>query len=163
MHFDYEITAQDYIASQILYRGLHKRRKRIDAALAWILGGVMFIVLPYNERPFTWSSSVLALMGAWWIYCGVAGLFPSLHLKRAYRRSELAGKKFKADVGQDEFSVSGDEYSWRVKWTGVKVKGESEKVFLLSGPAMFIFGKKYLTEDQQRELRTFAGLPSLDR
>jgi hypothetical protein len=91
------------------------------------------------------------------------GLFPSLNLKRAYRRSELAGKKFKADVGQDEFSVSGDEYSWRVKWTGVKVKGESEKVFLLSGPVMFIFGKKYLTEDQQRELRTFAGLPSLDR
>ena len=163
MQFEYKIGIDEYVAAQVLYRKLHSRRKRLDAAIAWVLCGVVMIILPYNERPLTWSSSLLALMGVWWIYAGIMSLFPILYFKRSYRRSDLAGRTFKTNVRQDDFEVSGDTCSWRVKWAGVTVKGENQAVFLLYGPTMFIFGKKYLSEQQQGELRAFAGLPDSGR
>ena len=91
MQFEYKIGMDEYVAAQALYRKLHQRRQRLDAAIAWVLCGVVMIVLPYNERPLTWSSSILALLGAWWIYAGTMSLFPILCFKRSYRRSDLAG------------------------------------------------------------------------
>jgi len=94
-----------------------------------------------------------------WIYSAVASLFPARYFRRAYLESDLAGKSFNADVGEDGFEVTGDQCSWRVRWPGVRVKGENEQVFMLySHGTMFIFGKKYLNSEQQEHLRRLSGL-----
>jgi hypothetical protein len=73
--------------------------------------------------------------------------------------SELAGKTFRADLNEDGFDVAGDTCSWRVKWQGVRWNGENERVFMLySQGTVFIFGKQYLTTEQQTELRSLSGL-----
>ena len=78
---------------------------------------------------------------------------------RAYQRSELAGKRFQAEIDVDGFDVTGPLNSWRVRWEGVRLKGEDERVFVLSsGGTLFMFGKKYLSNEQQDELRRLSGL-----
>ena len=78
---------------------------------------------------------------------------------RAYPKSDVVGKGFKAEVDEDGFEVTGDQCSWRVRWPGVRVKGENEQVFMLhSHGTLFIFGKKYLNTEQQEHLRGVSGL-----
>jgi hypothetical protein len=78
---------------------------------------------------------------------------------RSVPESRTGGKTFKADLSEEGFEVSGDECNWRVRWRGVRVKGENESVLVLYGAnTVFIFGKKYLSHEQQQEFRKLAGL-----
>jgi len=70
----------------------------------------------------------------------------------------VVGKRFKAAVDEDGFEVTGDQCSWRVRWPGVRVKGENEQVFMLHSHGTFIFEKKYLNTQQQEHLRRVSGL-----
>ena len=159
MHFEYEITSDEYVAAQLLYHKLSGGRKRVQSAVCWFLTGLSLIFVAWSKRVLDWAPIVLAAIGAWWICAGVASLFPSRYFRRGYRTADLAGKRFNADVNEDGFEVTGDVCSWRVRWSGVRVKSESERFFLLySAGTIFIFGKKYLNSEQQAELRRLSGL-----
>jgi hypothetical protein len=129
MHFEYEITVDEYVASQLLYHKLRYRRGPAERAIWWILVGSFFIVIGWSERVLNWAPTLLVAVGAWWIYAGVATLFPARYFRRAYQRADLAGKKFKADVNEGSFEVIGDLCTWRVQWPGVRLKNENERVF----------------------------------
>jgi len=95
MTFEYEITTDEYAAAQTLYHRLSGGRKRIQNAVLWILVGAFFIVVAWNQRPMDWAQFLLSMMGAWWIYAGIANLtLPARHFRRSYLASELTGKKF---------------------------------------------------------------------
>jgi hypothetical protein len=159
MQFEYEITADEFVASQLLYYKLSGGRKRVERALYWILAGFFFVVIAWNEGSHNWAPILLALTGACWIYSGVGNLFPARYFLRAYPGSGVAGKKFKADVSEDGFEVIEDSCSWRVRWSAVRLKGENERVFMLySQGTIFMFGKKYLNSEQQQHLRRLSGL-----
>ena len=59
----------------------------------------------------------------------------------------------------DGFELAEEFCNWRVQWSAVHLKGENERAFILcSYGTIFMFGKKYLTADQQEELRKLSGL-----
>ena len=120
MHFEYEITADQFVASQLLYHKLSGSRKHGERAVQWILAGIIFVAIAWSERSLNWTPILLELIGTLWIYSAVASLFPARYFRRAYPKSDLAGKSFKADVGEDGFEVRGDQCSWRVRWPGVR-------------------------------------------
>jgi hypothetical protein len=128
MHFEYEITPDLFVASQLLYYKLGSGRKHRERAFQWILAGVILAAIAWREWSVNWTSISLALIGAWWIYSAVKSLFLAPHYRRAYSKTDLAGKRFKADVAEDGFEVTGDECSWRVRWPGVRLKGENERL-----------------------------------
>ena len=159
MHFEYEITADEFVASQLLYQKLSAGRKRVERVVYPFLAGLIFLATAWTERSNDLSPFLLALVGAWLIYSGAITLFPKKYFRRAYRKSELAGKRFNAEITEEGFEVTGDLYSWRVRWPGIRVKGENETVFMLcSNQTLFMFGKKYLSSDQQQRLRKLSGL-----
>jgi len=62
-------------------------------------------------------------------------------------------------VSDDGFDVAGDTCTWRVRWQGVRLKAENKRVFMFcSYGTIFIFGKQYLANEQQEELRRLGGL-----
>ncbi len=76
-----------------------------------------------------------------------------------YRELGLEGKKYHASVNGDGFQVLGEMSSWRIPWGKVSDKNESKLIFLFrSHGALFIFAKRYLTDEQQRSLRSISGL-----
>ncbi len=159
MHFEYEITVDEYVAAQLLYQKLGNSRKGIRRGIWWIVVGLLFIVVVWNERVLDWGPFLLGAVGAWWVYAGVVNLFPARYFRNQYPKAGLAGKTFKADLSENGFEVTGDECSWRVRWPGVQLKGENESVLILYGAnTVFIFGKKYLSHEQQQEFRKLAGL-----
>ena len=161
MHFEYEITVDEFAASQLLYYKLTIGRKRIERPVGWIVAGLALVFIAWNERFFDTAQFMLGVIGAYWIYCGVAQLFPARYFRRSYPKSDFAGKRFTVDANEDGFEVTGDFYSWRVQWPGVRFKAENEQVFMLySQGTIFMFGKKYLTYEQQQELRKLSGLIS---
>jgi len=67
---------------------------------------------------------------------------------------------FAADVDENGFEIKGEFCDWRVKWLGVTLRGEDRRVFIfVSGGTIFIFGKKFLSGEQQEDLRRLSGLP----
>lgn len=159
MQFEYEIKADQFVASQLLAYKLGAGRKHRQSAFQYILWGVVLVAIALAEWSVSWTSFLLALIGAWWIWSAVKSLFLTSYFRREYPKSEIAGKKFKADVGEESFEVTGDDCSWRVRWVGVRVKGENEQVFLLkSYGTLFVFGKEYLSTEQQEHLRRLSGL-----
>jgi hypothetical protein len=159
MHFEYEITADEFVACQLLYYKLSGGRKRVERAAGWIVAGLALIFIAWHERFLDSAQIILTAIGAWWIYSGVASFFPARYFRRAYPSSGCAGKRFTADANEDGFEVMGDLYSWRVRWPGVRLKGENERVFMLySQGTIFMFGKTYLNNEQQQELRRLSGL-----
>lgn len=55
--------------------------------------------------------------------------------------------------------LRGDGGSRGVLWTEALLKGDYKRVFMFSGKGtIFIFGKKYLTEDQQKAIRQLAAV-----
>ena len=159
MNFEYEIGADEFVASQLLYDKLRRGRKRIELAVYSILAGLVCVVIAWNEWSHNWAPILLALVGASWIYSGAVGLFPAWYCRRAYPKSEVAGRSFKADVSEKGFEVTGDLCSRQVQWPGVRLKGENEQVFMLySSGTIFMFGKKYLSSEQQQYLRKLSGL-----
>jgi hypothetical protein len=72
---------------------------------------------------------------------------------------EVRGKKFEASMGEDYFEVAGEFCTWRIKWPGVSLKGENKDVFVFYAENyVFIFGKKYLNNAEQDELRRLIGI-----
>lgn len=162
MVFKYEITADEFVSSQILYHNASGTgRKRVKNGVTWIITGSLFIALGFNQRVINWTPMILALVGAWWIYAGVMHLFPARYFRRAYSGTELTAKRYKASVNEDGFEVTLDLCSWNVRWPSVRFKGENSLVFMLySEGTIFTFGKKYLSGYQQQELRRLSGLDS---
>jgi hypothetical protein len=159
MHFEYEITADDFVASQLLYLKLSGGRKRVERVVNSFLAALIFMSTAWTERSHDLSPFLLAIAGAWCIYYGAVSLFPSRYFRRAYRKSYVAGKRYAAEITEEGFEVTGDLRSWRVQWPGVRLKGENEHVFVFSSYAtLFMFGKKYLSSTQQQQLRKVSGL-----
>jgi hypothetical protein len=64
MHFEYEITADEYVASQFPYHKLRRRRGAAERAIAWILAGSFCLVIASNERVLNWVPVLLVATGA---------------------------------------------------------------------------------------------------
>ncbi|HXJ89322.1 MAG TPA: hypothetical protein VMS18_21065 [Candidatus Binatia bacterium] len=161
MNFEYEIGPEEYVASQLLYLKLTRDRKRLQWGTFSIAGGVLFLLVGQSRSDFHWSEFLLTLMGIWWITIGFINFFPGRYYRRVYRTADLAGKKFTTNMNEDGFEVTGEYCCWRVRWPGVRLKGENERVFVIcSAGTIFMFGKRYLADEQQKELRRFSGLVS---
>jgi hypothetical protein len=97
-----------------------------------------------------WPQILLFLTGACFTYGGIVSLFPTRHYRRGYPKFGLAGKNYHVELDENGFSVSGDSCGWRVLGTEVQLKSEDKRVFMFSAKGtMFMFGKKYLTDEQQ--------------
>ena len=158
MQFEYEITADDYVAAQMLCHKLTYPRKRIPPGVVWILSGFFLLVVAWSEKVPVFSHALLLFIGIWWIYGGVMTFFPGRYYRRFYVATGLAGEKFMADVTDEGLSIKGNAESWQLKWAAVRSKGENERIFVLCAGTMFMFGKQYLSPDQQEELRGLSGL-----
>jgi hypothetical protein len=161
MQFEYEITADDFVAGQMLYHRLGSGKKYIVNAFSWTIFGAFFVLVAVSDRLADRSPILLGVTGIWLIYAGLRGLFPRRYLRRGYAAQSLAGEKYRADVNEEGFEVVGALRSWRVRWNGVARKGEDASVFIIfASNTIFIFGKKYLTLEQQDQLRVLAALPT---
>jgi hypothetical protein len=160
MQFDYEIPVEEYAAAQVLYYKACAKGQHLKRALGWMLLGLFFVLIAVFRWAPDWPPILLLLTGAWFIYAAIAILFPRRHYRRYYPASGLAGKNYHAELDDDGFSVIGDGCSWRVPWAEALLKGEDNRVFMFSGKGtIFIFGKKFLTDQQQQEIRQFAAMP----
>jgi len=159
MHFEYEITVDEFVASQLLYSKLKLGRKRTERAVQWVIAGLLFIAIGWSERPPTLGSFLVASIGVLCFYYAARYPFPTGYFRRAYRSAGMNGKKFKADVNEEGFEVTGDLCAWRIRWAGVQLKGEDERVFMFyAANTIFMFGKKYLNKEEEQELRRLSGL-----
>jgi hypothetical protein len=160
MQFDYEIPVEEFVAAQVLYYKASTKSHVVERASGWVLLGLFFILIAVSRWAADWAPILLLLTGVWFICLGMTVLFPTRHYRRYYAQSGLAGKKYHAELDENGFVVSGDGCSWRVLWTEALLKGEGKLVFMFNGKGtIFIFGKKYLTDDQQKAIRQFAALP----
>ena len=158
MQFRYEIPMHEYIAGQILYGQLTNHR-RVKSATWWFFLGLCLIVLGGRGTGSELKSLVLASVGAWWVYAAGWQLFPGSYFRHHYPRSRLKGKVYDADVNQNGFKVTGGKVSWQIQWDGVQPRGENATVFIFTAAnTIFIFGKQYLDNEQQQELRKLSGL-----
>jgi hypothetical protein len=160
MKFEYEISRDEYADAQILYCRLSTGSNNFKRGAPWVLAGVFCIFMPWYEGIRNWATMLLAAIGAWWLYAGLTNLFPGTYLRRQYLTAGMSGKKYQAEVDENGFEVTGDVCSWHARWPAVSVKGENKHIFMLfAANTVFIFAKKYLTAEQQDELRRFAALP----
>ena len=158
MQFDYEITADDSIASHSLYTKLRGHR-HFHFAFGAILVGLMLIEVAWRVRFVDRTSIPLATVGVLLIYLAATNLSPARRFRRAYQKGDLAGKRFQAKITEEGFEVTGDLRSWKVRWPGVQFCGENERVFVFySAGTLFTFAKRYLDEEQQRKLRELSGM-----
>jgi len=161
MQFEYEITVDDYVACQLLYYKLSVGRQRIvKRAVSWTILGFLCIVVALSEQVLNWMPILLAVTGALWVYGGVRTFFPARYFRRIYPSTKLTGKRFFASADQEGIQITGEHASWRVQWAGVTLRAENERAFMLHSDetaTIFMFGKCYLTDGQQQELRTLAG------
>ncbi len=163
--FEYEISSDEFVAASTLYYKLSRRRVPLhQKPLLWIFIGVFFAVVGWQEEK-TFNSGVtvlLVLFGVWWIYAGFTNLFPTRYFRKVYSKAVTWGDRFKASVNTDGFEVEGEVCAWRVRWQGVKVKGEDDLVFVFyCANTMFIFGKRYLNSSQQEEMRRLSGIQAI--
>jgi len=161
MQFDYEITVEEYAAGQVLYYKASNKGRGVKSSLIVALFGLLCILVAVFCRTSDWAPILLFLAGSAFIYGGIVTLFPTRHYGKRYRKfyehSGLAGMSFHAEVDENGFSVSGNGCTWLVPWTEVQWKSEDKSVFMFSGRGgMFIFGKKYLTGDQQQQFHQLA-------
>jgi hypothetical protein len=160
MQFDYEIPADEYAAAQMLYYRAYGKGKFFKWALGRVLLGLLFVLIAVSLWVVDWGPILLLLTGTWFICGGITSLFPARYFRRAYPESGLAGKKYHAELDENGFSVTGDSCSWSVPWTEVHLKGENKCVFMFNAKAtVFMFGKQYLTNEQQKNIRQFAAMP----
>ncbi|HST12710.1 MAG TPA: YcxB family protein [Terriglobales bacterium] len=153
----------EYVASQVLYLKLTRNRLHFyQNPSTWIAVGAFFILIAWGQRAFNWAPILLTLIGGHWIYAGLVNLFPTRYFRGQYAKSESWGKRFRAEVNEDGFEVVGEQCAWRIRWQGVKVRGENDVVFMFySANTVFIFGKRYLNEEQREELRRLSGVGPL--
>jgi len=156
MQFDYEVPIDEYAAGQVLYYKARSKGVFVRQALLWMSLGVFFALLAGFRWGADWLRILLLPIAAYFFYLGIANLFPTRYCRRYYPKSGMAGKNYSAEVDENGFLVRGDECSWRVLWPEVRLKGEDNRVFMFNGKGtIFIFGKKYLTDEQQKAIRQF--------
>lgn len=156
MRFDYEVPIEEYAAGQVLYTKARSKGIFVQQSLLWILLGVFFVLLVGFRIGGEWLRVLFLVIAACFFFLGIRYLFPLHYFRRHYPKSGLAGKKYQAELDEGGFSVTGDACNWRVGWPEVRFKGEDNLVFMLTGKGtVFIFGKKYLTEEQQSAVRRF--------
>ena len=163
MEFEYEITADDYAAGAFLF---WKRSFRKRQGIGWFVAGLVLLVVGVIEKEKGLSPVLLGAIGVWLLCVGIAWIFPGERYRRRLRKHygtlDLAGQKYRATILEGGFEVAGITTSWRYTWPMVKDRGENEKVFMFyAGQTLFIFAKRYLPEEKQQELRSLAGLKSL--
>jgi hypothetical protein len=159
MQFEYEISVEDYAAAQVLYHKACVKGQFVSRPLAWGLFGLFFVLIAILRWETDWAPVLVLLTGGWFIYCAITMAFPMRHYRKFYPLSGLAGKKYHAELDANGLSVNGDGCSWRVPWAETLLKGEDKGIFMLCGKGtIFIFAKKYLTDEQQREIRGFAAI-----
>ena len=160
MEFDYEISADDYAAASILHYKL-SRQRRVSGG--WLFAGTILVFIALLERDRGVSPILLGAIGVWWMWYGFGSIFPSIfrkYYRNYYRRLRLESEQYHARLSSDGFQVVGRTCTWENKWTDVSPKGEDDRVFMLfSRGTLFIFAKRYLPDEQQRELRALAVLP----
>jgi hypothetical protein len=155
MQFNYEIPADEFVAAQIALHTAKNKHRLIKRAIGYTLLGVAFGLVALFRYPDL-GPLLLMLVAANYICVGITNLFPQRYFRKAYSQSGLEGKSYQAELDESGFLVSGDSCSWRVAWNEVHLKGENKRVFIFYAKAtIFIFGKKYLTDEQQREIRRF--------
>ena len=155
MQFNYEIPADEFVAAQIVLHTAKDKSRLVKRALGYTLLGVFVGVIALFRYPDL-GPLILLVVAAQYIYTGIINLFPQRHFRKGYPQSELAGKSYQAELDEEGFLVSGDSTSWRVPWSEVHIKGENKRVFMFYAKAtLFIFGKKYLSDEQQRDIRRF--------
>ena len=160
MQFEYEITASDYAASQVLYWKLAMGTKRFLRALYLLASGLLLVYLSQQKEAASDLVRILLLSyGVYCIVCVYITLFPRRYLLRSYRALNLSGKKYLAEINEEGFKVSGYHKAWSVCWDAIQIKGEDQQTFVFyAGDTIFMFGKNYLSTEQQVELRTLSGL-----
>jgi hypothetical protein len=162
MEFEYEVSAADYYDASIFYYRLNRRRLAAGSGSLFIFGGFL-IVVGLIEKEKGLSPLLLIALGAILIWFGVVGFFPRLSPRKRFRKcfKELGieGKKYRAAVDTEGINIVGDDTTWSRRWSDISSKGEDDKLFLFCSKfTMFIFAKRYLTEEQQQELRSFISL-----
>lgn len=160
MVFEYEITPEDYAAAAVLHAKLIRNPRKLSP---WLSGGVIVLLVALLERDRGLSPILLGAIGVWWICWDIARIFPGVFLRSYYRRYAkklgMGNGKYRANLGEQWLQADGDEGTWRVRWQDVSPKGEDPNVFMLHARGtMFIFAKRYLSDEQQRQLRLLAGL-----
>jgi len=84
MHFEYGITVDEFVASQLLYFKLSLGWKRGECAVRWIIAGLLFIAVGGIERSPTWAPFLVASVGAWCLYYGRAAVIAAGSAISAY-------------------------------------------------------------------------------
>jgi hypothetical protein len=160
MQFEYEISSDDFVAAQLLYRDLSAGVGNTGSAFAWFAFGILLLAGSLIEHRLGARALLLAGSAVCFVFAR-GSRFSAGYLRRAYRRKGYAGKRYRADVNEQGFVIASALQSWRVLWAEVEIHGENDKVFIFSsGSILFIFGKHYISAAQQQVLRAFAGLPA---
>ena len=160
MQFDYEVPIEEYAAGQVLYYKARSKGGFVQQALLWTSLGIFFVLLVGFRFGANWLRILFLVIAACFLFTGIRYLFPIHYFRRHYPTSGLAGKRYQADLDEGGFSVTGDACNWRIPWSEARIKGEDNLVFMFTGKGtVFIFGKKYLTEEQQKAIRKFCNRP----
>jgi hypothetical protein len=161
MEFEYEVSADDYAEAVILYHTLSRGRWGAAGGL-FIVGGFLLTV-GLIEREKGLSPLLLVALGAFSIWLGIVSAFPRLSSRKKYRKyfreMGIKGKTYLANVNAERLNIAGDDATWSRPWAEVSSKGEDRQLFMFSSRGtLFIFAKRYLTDEQQQELRSLTGL-----
>jgi len=162
MEFEYEISAEDYADALILYYRLNRRRLSTSTGSLFIFGGFLLTV-GLIEREKGLSPLLLVALGAFTIWLGIVSAFPRLSSRKKFRRHfrelGIEGKKSHANVNEEGLNITGDDETWSRPWADISSRGEDKQLFMFySRGTLFIFAKRYLTSEQQQELRSLTGL-----
>ncbi len=164
MEFEYEVSADDYADASILYYRLNRRRLGANTGSFFIFGGFLLMVgLIEWEKGL--SPLLLVVLGGFTIWFGVVNAFPRLSsrkkLRKNFREFGIDGKKYQANVNEEGLNIAGDSATWSRSWADISLKGEAKQLFMFySRGTLFIFAKRYLTDEQQGTLRGLSGLPA---
>lgn len=164
MQFEYEIPIEEYVAAQTLQYKKSMGRKRLRQGVFWGLVSIGFIVNWLTNPGAGWPPFLLAVIGVMWIYSSFSMLFPRPFFRLEYKKSGALGKRYSATLDSDALTVRGEICTWFVRWSGVTISGEDKSVFMFYGAnTVFIFGKQFLTSEQQREMRSYLALATGDQ
>jgi len=159
MEFSYTITADEFNAGQVLYHKMKRGKRRFADVAVGIAIAVFFMAVALSEPRLSWAPILLSAMALQYLYAALVNLFPILYVRTKYKQANLHGKTYKAVVNEEGMDITGDVCGWHIRWPGVQLKAENDKVFMfLAANTLFIFGKQYLDESQQQEMRKLSEL-----
>ena len=159
MQFDYQVPIEEYAAGQVLNAKARSRGVFVQQALLWISLGIFFVLLVGFRSSPDWVGILFLIIATGLFFLGIRCLFPASYFRRLYPKSGLEGKTYHADVDNQGFLVTGDGCTWRITWPEVRAKREDKLVFIFTAKGtIFIFGKRYLSNDQQTQIRQLAAM-----